>query len=165
MLNLVRRYKLDQLEPILTMEEKEIISYIKYKLSDLLPFSHEGSIAYMNMNGECILYRHGKEKRICIRNEIYLELHYKYNMMDSEIDETMEYFIQIYFNNKIRYSEKLQEILLLRLIIDAFAIEVINVYFLNDSYFSKIEEVYNEYIDKRYKMKIPFKKFIKNERG
>ena len=105
MSNLVRRYKIHQLTPVLTEQELEIIDFIKDKISNLTEFKdskYPDSIFYMNSEGEWILDQDDKNKRLCVRYEDFWQvLQIKYNLENSDIQYLIQYMIEQAVKQKV----------------------------------------------------------------
>ena len=58
-MNILRKYKIHQLTPVLSIRELEIVNFIESKLSDLKPYYNmvlnDRNLYFMNDEGNCIL--------------------------------------------------------------------------------------------------------------
>ncbi len=105
-MNLVRKIKISKITEVnFTEIETEIINFVNSKLDDLIPFKYEKypkSIFYMSPEGKWLLEQDDKNDRLYVRyNNFWEVLNDKYKMINSEIQYTLKYMVEQYFEKKV----------------------------------------------------------------
>ena len=105
MKNLLRRYKIHQITPVLSKQELEIIDFIKNKINNLTEFKYSDypdSLFYMNSEGECILEQDDKNERLYVRYYGFWEvLETKYKLDYIDIQFIIQGMVEIAFKRKV----------------------------------------------------------------
>ena len=103
--NLIRKYKIHQLTPVLLKQELEIINFIKDKINNLTEFKdieYPDSIFYMNSEGEYILEQDDKNERLWVRYKEFWEvLETKYLLEYADIQSLIYYIVEEAFKRKV----------------------------------------------------------------
>jgi hypothetical protein len=104
-MNLIRKYKIHQLTPVLSKRELEIIEFIKGKISNLTECEdtdYPNSIMYMNSEGKYILEQDNRNKRLYVRYEDFWKvLETKYNLKHDDIQSIIQSMVEIAFKRKV----------------------------------------------------------------
>jgi hypothetical protein len=105
MSNLIRKYKIHQITPVLNNDELEIIEFIKGKVSNLTEYKdrkYPDSLFFMNSEGKWILEQNGKNESLWVRYEGFWEvLEIKYQLNYSDIQLIIHGMVELTFKRKV----------------------------------------------------------------
>jgi hypothetical protein len=105
MSNLLRRYKIHQITPVLNKKELEIINFIKGKINNLTEYkdkNYPDSIFFMNSEGKYILELDDKNEYLGVRYEGFWEvLGTKYKLNYTDIQFIIQGMMEIAFKRKL----------------------------------------------------------------
>jgi hypothetical protein len=103
--NLIRKYKIHQITPVLNKRELEIINFIKGKISNLTEFkdnNHPKSLFFMNSEGKWILEQDDTYERLYVRYEDFWEvLKTKYKLDYTDIQLLIQSMVEIAFKRNV----------------------------------------------------------------
>jgi hypothetical protein len=105
MTNLIRRYKIHQITPVLNKKELKIIDFINGKINNLTEFKSDerpDSLFFMDNTGKYILEEDHKNKRLWIRYDDFCEvLGKKYKLEYHDIQILIQYIVELSFKRKV----------------------------------------------------------------
>ncbi len=104
-MELVRKLKINKLTPVsFTEEEKEILDFVKSRISSLTVFEYKSSIYYINNDNQWILEQDSEHNMIWVRWEDFWKvLERKYKISDKDISIFLKWIIKD--NLKCKISE------------------------------------------------------------
>ncbi len=105
-MNLIRKFKISKLTSVeFNEKEKEIIEFINFILSDLIPFKYElyqESMFYMNSEGKWLLEQDNKNDMLWVRyDDFWGVLDKKYLIEYDDIQYLLKYMIEQAFKEKV----------------------------------------------------------------